>query len=41
MTKNIDVCHDCAKVKGILDLMAKFSWKVWNASSKSWVKPDN
>lgn len=41
MTKSIDICNDCAKEKGILDLMSKFSWKMWNQASKSWVKPDN
>jgi len=41
MTKSIDICHACAKDKGFIDLLAKFSWKVWNQTSKSWVKPDN
>lgn len=39
MTKSIDICNPCAKDKGILDLLGKFSWKVWNQSSKTWVKP--
>ncbi len=41
MTKSADVCHDCAKDKGILDIMSGMSWKVWNQSSKTWVKPEN
>jgi len=41
MTKSVDICHICAKDKGIVDLLAKFSWKVWNKNTSTWVKPDN
>lgn len=40
LTKNMDLCHNCAKEKGVLDLMATSKWKQWNQATKQWTTPE-
>ena len=40
LTKSADVCHDCIKEKGFLDILANRAWKKWNQTSKKWVTPE-
>jgi len=39
MTKPVDICADCCKAKGILDLLANIGWKSWDQGSRSWRTP--
>jgi len=39
MTKPCDICAECVKEKGILDILANIAWKSWNQGSRSWEKP--
>ena len=39
MTKPCDICADCIKQKGFLDVLANIGWKTWDNSTRSWKTP--
>ncbi len=39
LTKPADICADCCKAKGILDILGNIAWKEWNQSGRSWKTP--
>jgi hypothetical protein len=36
----MDMCHDCVKSKGILDIMSAIAWKNWNKATFAYETPE-
>ena len=39
LTKHADICKDCVKEKGILQILANRDWQVWNKAGFKWEDP--